>query len=79
MPTRRAPASQRLPIRPSRTIPQVHRRVRVPGSLALAAVVALASGCGPRITTEQEVRMGQDLAAQINRELPIVDHAPINR
>ncbi len=46
--------------------------------LVLTGATVFGSACAPRITTDQEVQMGEDLAAEINRELPIVDVPPIH-
>lgn len=43
----------------------------------IAGTTALAGGCA--ISQQQEVQLGQQYAAQINQELPIVDDAAVNR
>lgn len=48
-------------------------------ALALGGSVAAAGGCAPAITTQQEVQLGAEQAAQINRQLPLVRDAAINR
>lgn len=48
-------------------------------ALALGGSVAAAGGCAPAITTQQEVQLGAQQAAQINRQLPLVRDAAINR
>jgi beta-barrel assembly-enhancing protease len=45
--------------------------------LGLAAGMAVASGCA--ISPQQEIQMGAEYAAEINRQLPIVDDAQLNR
>jgi predicted Zn-dependent protease len=42
-----------------------------------AGTVTLAAGCG--VSTQQEVEMGAQYASEINRQLPIVDDATLNR
>jgi len=46
-------------------------------SLAVLALVALTAGCA--VSTQQEVAMGASYAAEINRQLPIVQDAELNR
>ncbi len=48
-------------------------------ALALGGVVATAGGCAPAITTQQEVEIGRQNAAQVNQQLPIVRDAAINQ
>ena len=50
------------------------------GSIALLAVAALATalGCAPALTTQQEVQVGAEYAAQLNRQLPLVRDGAIN-
>ena len=50
------------------------------GSIALFAVAALATapGCAPALTTQQEVQVGAEYAAQLNRQLPLVRDGAIN-
>jgi len=45
--------------------------------LALTGAVAVAS-CAPAITTEQEVQLGAQYAAEINRQLPIVQNPQVH-
>jgi beta-barrel assembly-enhancing protease len=45
--------------------------------LVVLALVALSSGCA--VSTQQEVEMGASYAAEINRQLPIVQDAELNR
>jgi predicted Zn-dependent protease len=47
--------------------------------LALGGAVATAGGCAPAITTQQEVEIGRQNAAQVNQQLPIVRDAAINQ
>jgi len=47
-------------------------------ALLLGGSVATAGACAPAITTQQEVQVGQQQAAQINQQLPIVQDASIN-
>ena len=49
------------------------------GVLALSGAASVAGGCAPAITTQQEVQLGRQYAAEINRELPVVQDAEINR
>jgi beta-barrel assembly-enhancing protease len=49
------------------------------GVLALAGGLVAAGGCAPAVTTQQEVQMGRQYAAEINRQLPIVQDATIHR
>jgi beta-barrel assembly-enhancing protease len=49
-----------------------------------AAVLALAGGsavaaCAPAITTEQEVQLGAQYAAEVNRQLPIVQNPQVHQ
>jgi predicted Zn-dependent protease len=46
-------------------------------TLSILALAALVSGCA--VSTQQEVEMGASYAQQINRELPIVQDAELNR
>jgi predicted Zn-dependent protease len=48
-------------------------------ALALGGAVATAGGCAPAITTQQEVEIGRQNAAQVNQQLPIVRDAAINQ
>lgn len=50
---------------------------RRPLALALVAGSTTVAACG--ISREQEVQMGQEYAAEINRQLPIVNDASVNR
>jgi beta-barrel assembly-enhancing protease len=45
--------------------------------VGLAAGATVVSGCG--ISTQQEVEMGAQYAAEINRQLPLVDDAQLHR
>ena len=46
------------------------RRLAVVGCLAGAGVAA---GCAPQVSTQQEVQLGADYSAQINRQLPMLN------
>ncbi|HEV2147179.1 MAG TPA: M48 family metallopeptidase [Longimicrobiaceae bacterium] len=48
-------------------------------ALALGGAVATAGGCAPAISTQQEVQLGRQNAAEINRQLPIVRDAAVNQ
>jgi predicted Zn-dependent protease len=48
-------------------------------ALALGGTVATAGGCAPAISTQQEVEIGRQNAAEINRQLPIIQDAAINQ
>lgn len=48
-------------------------------ALVTGGSLAVAGGCAPAITTQQEVQLGAQQAAQINRQLPLVRDAAINR
>ena len=48
------------------------KRIFIPVALIIGA-----TACG--ISTQQEVQMGQDEAAQVNQQLPMVRDAEINR
>ena len=58
-------------------LPVRFRRAVLP--LAAVALVGSASSCAPALTTQQEVQVGANYAAQLNRDLPIVRDAAINR
>jgi len=54
------------------------------GSLRRSALVALAAGsttltAGCAVSTQQEMQMGSQYAAEVSRQLPIVDDASLNR
>jgi beta-barrel assembly-enhancing protease len=52
---------------------------RAAGVLTLAGALSLGSGCAPSISTQQEVQLGDEYAAQLARELPLVqDRAIVN-
>jgi predicted Zn-dependent protease len=54
------------------------QRVRRPAAaLALGGSLAV-GGCAPAINTQQEVQLGAQQAAQINRQLPLVRDAAVN-
>ncbi|HEU0077593.1 MAG TPA: M48 family metallopeptidase [Longimicrobiaceae bacterium] len=48
-------------------------------ALALGGAVATAGGCAPALTTQQEVEIGRQNAAQVNQQLPIVRDAAVNQ
>jgi predicted Zn-dependent protease len=50
---------------------------RSAGALLLSGTMA-ASGCAPALTTQQEVQLGQQYAAEINSQLPIVQNPQIH-
>lgn len=53
------------------------RARRAAGALLIGGTVA-ASGCAPAMSTQQEVQLGQQYAAEINRQLPIVQNSQIH-
>ncbi len=53
-------------------------RLRRPLAMALVAGTATVAGACGSISTQQEQQLGADYAAQINRELPIVQDAQLN-
>jgi beta-barrel assembly-enhancing protease len=55
----------------------IRLRRRNAAVLALSGVMA-ATACAPAITTEQEVQMGAQYAAEINRQLPIVQQPQVH-
>lgn len=48
------------------------------GVLALTGAVAAAGSCAPAISTQEEVQLGRQYAAEINQQLPIVEDAAVN-
>lgn len=46
---------------------------------ALGGATAVAGGCAPSVTTQQEVHLGADYSRQINRQLPLVNDASANQ
>ncbi|MQA89929.1 MAG: M48 family metalloprotease [Gemmatimonas sp.] len=49
------------------------------GILALVGSLTIGAGCVPAISTQQEVQLGDQYAAELNRELPLVrDQAIVN-
>lgn len=64
-------------------MPRTSRRVRRLAGAATLAGAVTAGGCAPAISTQQEVQLGQQYAAEINRQLPIVQdpqvHSYINQ
>lgn len=60
----------------SQALARTFRRLAVVGCLGGAGVAA---GCAPQVSTQQEVQIGADYSAQINRQLPMLnDQATIN-
>ncbi len=55
----------------------IHRLHRAAMPAFAAGATVLAAGCG--ISQRQEVEIGRQYAAEINRELPIVEDAAVNR
>lgn len=53
------------------------RARRYIGALLLSGGLT-AAGCAPALTTQQEVQLGRQYAAEINRELPIVQNPEIH-
>ncbi|WP_051074684.1 MULTISPECIES: M48 family metallopeptidase [unclassified Thioalkalivibrio] len=51
---------------------------RLAAVLALIGVFVLASACAPRVSVQEERQLGEDLAADLNAELPIVEEPAIN-
>ena len=47
--------------------------------LAFAGAVPLAAGCAPQVSTQQEVELGREYAAQLARELPLVQDRQVNQ
>jgi len=56
----------------SQTLTRTFRRFAVVGCVGAAGTVA---GCAPQVSTQQEVQLGADYAAQINRQLPMLNDA----
>ncbi|WP_038055895.1 M48 family metallopeptidase [Thioalkalivibrio sp. ALJ9] len=46
--------------------------------LALVGVFVLASACAPRVSVQEERQLGEELAEEMNAELPIVEEPAIN-
>jgi predicted Zn-dependent protease len=49
------------------------------GILAFAGTVAAAPSCAPAISTQQEVDLGSQYAAELNRQLPLMQDAAVVR
>jgi predicted Zn-dependent protease len=47
-------------------------------TVAVAGTFAVGAGCAGNISTQQEVQLGQRYAAQINRELPIIQNQALH-
>ncbi|HVH11929.1 MAG TPA: M48 family metallopeptidase [Longimicrobium sp.] len=56
----------------SQALTRTFRHLAVVGCLGGAAVAA---GCAPQVSTQQEVQLGADYSAQINRQLPLLNDA----
>ena len=54
----------------SQVFTRTFRQVAVAGCLCGAGVAA---GCSPAVSTQQEVQIGADYSAQINRQLPMLN------
>ena len=54
----------------SQALTRTFRRLAVVGCMGGAAV---AGGCAPQVSTQQEVQLGADYSAQINRQLPMLN------
>lgn len=60
----------------SQVLTRTFRHLAVVGCLCGAGVAA---GCAPQVSTQQEVQIGADYSAQINRQLPMLnDRATLN-
>ena len=53
----------------------VHPSVRRAAGILAIGTASISAGCAPAISTQDEVRLGQQTAAQLNRELPLVQDA----
>ncbi|WP_038049031.1 MULTISPECIES: M48 family metallopeptidase [unclassified Thioalkalivibrio] len=51
---------------------------RLAAVLALVGVFVLASACAPRVSVQEERQLGEELAEEMNAELPIVEEPAIN-
>lgn len=51
---------------------------RLAAVLALAGMFVLASACAPRVSVQEERQLGEELAEDLNAELPIVEEPAIN-
>ena len=56
----------------SQALTRTFRHLAVVGCLGGAGVAA---GCAPQVSTQQEVQLGADYSAQINRQLPLLNDA----
>lgn len=60
----------------SQALARTFRRCAAVGGLSLAATAA---GCAPQVSTQQEVQIGAEYSAQINRQMPMLnDQSTIN-
>ncbi|HEU0016519.1 MAG TPA: M48 family metallopeptidase [Longimicrobium sp.] len=58
---------------------RLSQSLRRTAAVACVSGAALAGGCAPQVSTQQEVAMGQDYARQLNRQLPLInDGASLN-
>ena len=57
-------------------LPTASSRVCV---LALSGTMMLSAGCAPAVPLQDEVQIGRDYAAQIAREMPLVQDAAVNQ
>ena len=57
-------------------IPTATARV---GVLALSGSMMLSAGCAPAVSLQDEVQLGRDYAAQIAREMPLVQDPAVNQ
>lgn len=58
-------------------LPSLFRAPRWRRTVVVAGALATVGGCGT-VTTEQEVQLGRQYAAEINRELPIIQNQAIH-
>jgi beta-barrel assembly-enhancing protease len=49
------------------------------GVLALGGTMMFSAGCAPAVSLQDEVQLGRDYAAQISRELPIIQDAAVSQ
>jgi predicted Zn-dependent protease len=55
------------------------RTRRTAAVVALAGGLSVAGGCAPAISTQQEVQLGRQYAAELERQLPIVQDRAVNQ
>ncbi|WP_026301090.1 MULTISPECIES: M48 family metallopeptidase [unclassified Thioalkalivibrio] len=51
---------------------------RLTAVLALVGLFVLSSACAPRVSVQEERQLGEELAADLNAELPIIEEPAIN-